>query len=293
MNEKEVWIWLSRIEGLNSVKLKALLDKYKRPSVIEKLDKLQLLSVKGFDEKIANEILNSKYKQGLEQYVDYMSKHNIELINIMDKQYPAALKRIYDAPSIIYVKGNKEILNSFCIAIVGSRLCSKYGEKVVKNISSELAKYGIVIVSGLAKGIDSSSHIGCIQSHGKTIAVLGNSLDIIYPPENKYLADKILTTGGAIISEYVIGSKINKMNFPARNRIISGISKGVVVAEARQRSGALITVDFALEQGREVFAIPGNIDNYNSKGTNKLIQDGAKLVTSAKDILEEFNINFN
>lgn len=234
-----------------------------------------------------------------------MKKNNIDIISINEKKYPKILKEIYDPPISLYIKGNTEILNNKSIAIVGCRDATEYGKKAAKYFSYNLSKKGVNIVSGLARGIDSYAHIGnvCVQDekqkeeyklkisiqqdniqYGKTIAVVGNGLDIVYPKENKYLFDKIIETGGAIISEYPLGIKPDKMNFPARNRIVSGISKGIIVIEAKEKSGTLITVDFALDQGRDVYVVPGNINSINSVGTNDLIKQGARLVTHYKDI---------
>ena len=212
----------------------------------------------------------------------------IEEIYLSSKKYPQLLKMIYNPPQKLYVLGNKEILNDIGIAIVGTRKATEYGKRVTLKLSEDLSKSDIVVISGLAKGIDSYAHIGTLKvQNGKTIAVLGSGIKEIYPKENIELARKIIKNGGCIISEYPPEEKPNKINFPERNRIISGLSKGVVVVEAAVKSGALITTDFALEQGREVFAVPGNIYSNMSVGTNKLIGQGAKLVTNYKDILEE------
>lgn len=281
----EYWIWLSRIEGLGPIKIKELLKQYKTPENIWKLNKNELMQTKGIGENIANNILKKEYRENLEQYVKYMKKYNIGIITLKDKDYPKNLLHIYDAPAILYYKGNKELLHTDMIAMIGCRECSDYGKEVSVKFSYELAKSGITIISGMAKGIDSYSHIGCIKAGGKTIAVLGNGLDRIYPKENCLLYDKILSTEGLVLSEYIIGTKPNKLNFPARNRIISGLSNGVIVVEAKQKSGTLNTVDFALEQGKEVFVVPGNITSENSTGTNELIKQGAKCVTCVEDIL--------
>ena len=212
----------------------------------------------------------------------------IEEINFTSEKYPKQLREIYNPPKKIYAIGNIEILNNLGIAIVGSRKATEYGKKVALKLSQDLSKNKIVIVSGLAKGIDSYAHIGTLNyKNGKTIAVLGSGIKEIYPKENIELARKIVKNGGCIISEYLPNDKPNKMNFPERNRIISGLSKGIVIVEASEKSGALITADFALEQGREVFAVPGDIYSNTSIGTNKLIQQGAKLVTECEDILSE------
>ncbi len=284
----EYWIWLSRIEGLGPIKIKSLLEKYKTPEKIWNLNKSELMQIKGIGENIANNILKREYRENLEQYIKYMEKYNIGIITIKDKDYPKDLLHIYDAPAILYYKGDKELLHTNMIAIIGCRDCSLYGKEVSIKFSQELAKKGITIISGMAKGIDSYSHIGCIKAGGKTIAVLGSGIDIIYPKENRLLYDKILSTGGLILSEYVIGTKPSKLNFPARNRIISGLSKGLIVVEAKEKSGTLNTVDFALEQGKEIFVIPGNITSNNSASTNELIKQGANCVTCVEDILTLF-----
>ena len=214
----------------------------------------------------------------------------IEKINQNDKYYPKNLLEIYNPPKQLYILGNKEILNSFNIAIIGCRLNSKYGENVAKELACKLSKLGIVITSGLAKGIDSYSHIGCLNAGGKTIAVLGSGFYNIYPKENIKIAKQIVEKGGVIISEYNPEEKPKKENFPSRNRIISGISNGVVVVEAKEKSGTFITVDLALEQGKNIFAVPGNILSKNSQGTNELIKQGAKIVTKVEDIIEEYKI---
>lgn len=288
MEDKKYWVWLSRIEKVGAVKIKQLLQTYKTPKRIWNLQKEELVKIKGIGESIANQILNAQYRYGLEKYIDYMEKYHIGIITILDKDYPEELKHVYDAPVILYYKGNRQLINNNkIIAMVGCRNCTKYGKDVSYEIAYKLAKNGICIISGLAKGIDSYSHIGCIKAEGKAIAVLGNGLDSIYPKENIFLYDAIINTGGLILSEYVIGIKPNKLNFPARNRIISGLSKGVVIVEAKEKSGTLITVDFALEQGKSIFAVPGSITSDNSYGTNELIKQGAKCVTCVEDILEE------
>ena len=213
--------------------------------------------------------------------------NKIKTINYNDKAYPALLKDIYGAPKVLYVIGDAEILNNTGIAIVGCRDNTKYGELIAKNLGYNLAKSDVNVISGLAKGIDSFAHIGSIYSKGKTIAVLGNGIDWVYPKENQKIADKIIEFGGCIVSEYAPGTSAERMNFPARNRIISGLSRGVVIVEAKEKSGSLITADFALEQGKEVFAVPGPITSKKSFGTNEIIKNGAIPVTSYKDILAE------
>ena len=217
-----------------------------------------------------------------------MLKNNVDIISIKDKEYPEILKNIYDPPLWLYIRGNKEILNKNSIAIIGCRECTEYGKNVAKELAYNIAKQNINIVSGLAKGIDGIAHEAAVAAKGKTIAVLGNGLDTIYPAENIILAKEILKSGGAIISEYPLGEKPQRQNFPERNRIVSGMSKEIIVVEAKEKSGTLITVDFALDQGRDVFVVPGNINQETSKGTNELIKQGAKLITNYKEVVKEY-----
>lgn len=211
----------------------------------------------------------------------------VEEISINSKEYPEQLRNIYDPPSKLYVLGDKRLLHQKGIAIVGARKSTQYGKNIAYKISKELSENGINIISGLALGIDTCAHIGAIDSNiGKTIAVLGSGIDKIYPKENIDLARKIIKSGGCIISEYPFGSKPEKLHFPQRNRIISGISNGVVVVEAAKESGALITAEFALEYGKDVFAVPGDITRKESEGCNELIKDGAILIVSSKEILD-------
>ena len=288
MNEKRYWIWLSRIEKLGSIKAQKLLEKYKTLQNIWNAKKEDLLKTEGIGEETVKQILKEEYRLNLEKYEKYMQENNIELIHIYDKNYPEKLNKIYDKPIVLYIRGDKTILNKFSLAVIGCREHTKYGEIVAKNIVDQIAKRKIITVSGLARGIDSIAHKETLKAQGKTIAVIGSGLDNIYPTENTNLANEIVKNGGVLVSEYIIGTKPQKMNFPARNRIISGLSNGVVVIEAKKKSGTMLTVDFALEQGKEVFAVPGNILSKNSEGTNELIKQGAKTVTKIEDILEEF-----
>lgn len=255
MEETKYWIWLSRIKNLGSIKKQELLKKYKIEEIWN-LQQEELIKINGIGEKTAKEILNPKYKIGLENIIQKMKKENIILINIKDKNYPQRLKNIYDKPISLYAKGNVEILNEKSLAVIGCRQNSKYGEEVAKAVTKGIIKNEIVTISGLARGIDSICHKETLKNNGKTIAVIGSSLDIIYPQENESLANEIIKDGGCILSEYSLGTRPEKMNFPARNRIISGLSNGVIVIEAKKKSGTMTTVDFALEQGKNVFAIP-------------------------------------
>jgi len=301
LENKKYWIWFSLIKGLGCVRKNKLLKIYDTPEEIYKLSKSELLKIDGIGDETVKNIIEAKNEKILNYHIKYMKENNIDIIHICEKSYPQILKQIYDAPVSLYIRGNKEILNGKNVGIVGCRDCTDYGKKAAKYFAYNLSKEkSINIVSGLAKGVDSYAHWGSVGANiecestkncgkkqvscGKTIAVLGNGLDMIYPKENIELANEIIRSGGAIISEYPCGTKPDKMNFPARNRIISGLSKGIIVIEAKEKSGTLITVDFALEQGRDVFVVPGNINSINSVGTNDLIRQGAKIVTSYEDV---------
>lgn len=296
LENKRYWIWFSLIKKLGCIRKKRLLEIYKTPEKIYNLTGKELVKIDGIGEEIIHNIMESKNERVIDYHIKYMKENNIDIIHIYEESYPQILKQIYDAPISLYIKGNKEILNNKSIGIVGCRECTDYGKKATKYFAYNLSKENINIVSGLAKGVDSYAHWGNVgainelKNHnicGKTIAVVGNGLDMVYPKENIELANEIIRSGGAIISEYSCGTKPDKMNFPARNRIISGISSGIIVVEAKEKSGTLITVDFALEQGRDVYVVPGNINSINSVGTNDLIKQGARLVTSYEEIIKK------
>lgn len=287
MEDLKYWIWFSRIENLTPKTLIMLLEKFGNPINLFNKTRKQLLK-ENIKEKYIDKIINPIYRKNLNNYIEYMKKNCIDIITIYDEYYPEKLKEIYDPPVMLYIKGKKEILKGKAVSIVGCRNSSKYGENISKKIAYNLSLNNINIVSGLAKGIDSFAHIGALEAKGKTIAVVGCGLDTVYPRENTNLFNNIIKQGGAVISEYVVGTKPLAYNFPRRNRIISGLSDSVIVVEAKEKSGTLITADFALEQGKEIYAVPGNIDNPNSYGTNELIKQGAKVLASIKDILEDF-----
>lgn len=240
-------------------------------------------------------IFNLNQEEKIDKYIKYMQEKNIQIISYYDKTYPQQLKNLYDAPIVIYAIGNCRILNSKNkIAVIGARKASNYGINIARQIGIFLSKNNIHTISGLALGIDVNSHLGVLKENslnsalGRAIAVIGNGLDNIYPYQNKEIAEKIINSGGCIISEYIIGTKPLKNNFPARNRIISALADKLIVVEAEnEKSGTMITVDFSLELGKEIYVVPGNINSKMSVGTNKLIKDGAKIITEFNDIIDE------
>ena len=218
-------------------------------------------------------------------------KYEIVNLKINDERYPENLRQIYNPPQVLYCVGNISLLKDISIAIIGCRNASLYGKKIGTIFAENLSKNGVTVVSGFARGIDSIAHMASYKNIGRTIAVLGSGLNIIYPRENENLFKDIINNNGLIISEYPLNTAPNKENFPMRNRIISGLSSGVLVIEAKRNSGTMITVNYALEQGKNVFVVPGNIDSINSTGTNDLIKEGAQLVTNYKEIMFTFNYN--
>lgn len=246
----------------------------------------------GIEENIANEFCAARININPDSLIERLEKENIKLLTLEDKNYPRMLSEIFDPPPLLFYLGQLKQNEEFCLAVVGARKYSHYGQQVTERIIYDLAKNNISIVSGLALGIDALAHNTTLEANGRTIAVLGSGLDkySIYPAANRFLAEKIVANGGLIISEFPLGTQPLKFNFPQRNRIISGLSMGTLVIEASEKSGSLITASFALEQNREVFAVPGNIFSENSDGTNALIKKGAKAVTKASDVLETLDL---
>lgn len=246
----------------------------------------------GLEEALAREIELRRPQMDLDKELAKLQKENIDILTSLDKHYPKLLKEIYDPPYIMYIKGELKPEDDFAIGIVGTRRLSTYGQQVTSRLAGELAQSGLTIVSGLAQGVDTLAHLAALENKKRTVAVVGSSLDTqsIFPPANRHLVEKIIAGQGAILSEYPLGSFALKHHFPARNRVISGLSLGTLVVEAPEKSGALITARHALEQNREVFAVPGSIYSEQSLGPNSLIKIGAKLVTCANDVLEELNL---
>ena len=284
-NDQKYWIALKSVDGVGNIGFKNLIDAFGNPQSVFNASLHTLTVVPGIGKITAANIKDFNEWNKIEEELELIKKHDARIITYQDLIYPKSLLNIYDFPPFLYVKGllQEDDIN---IAVVGSRLASTYGKFSTERLCRELALKGITVVSGLARGIDSAAHKGALAGGGRTIAVLGCGLDVIYPSENEKLYAEIVSQG-AVITEFSFGSPPAASNFPARNRIISGISLGVVVVEANEKSGSLITARLALEQGREVFAVPGSIDSAGSRGTHKLIKQGAKLIENVHDILEE------
>lgn len=282
------WVGFSRIPGIGRVKISQLLDYFTSLEHAWKAPAGELKKA-GLDSRTINTIVNLRSRISLEAEVENLKQYKVKVLTCDSPAYPKRLKEIYDYPPVLYVRGNLSSEDECCLAVVGTRRATVYGRQVTEEIVNDLARSKITIVSGLAKGIDSIAHRAALEAGGRTIAVFACGLDIVYPAENAKLAREIMEHG-ALISEYPLGTKPKADNFPRRNRIMSGLSLGVLVVEAGENSGALITANQALEQNREVFAVPGSILSPASRGTNQLIQEGAKLVRNYVDILEELNL---
>lgn len=284
MNAKEDLILLNTVDSLGFRKLEKLLAVFQSTPRILKAKKSELLEVEGIDEKLAEKI-SALDKEKLSRELSSMKKSGVKAVSIFDDSYPENLKTIYSPPIILYIKGDVAPRDADSIAIVGTRQPSHYGLSICERLSYQLASMGITVVSGMARGIDTMAHRGALEA-GRTIAVLGSGLDCIYPAENKELAEEI-SEKGAVVSEFPMNTPPHRFNFPRRNRVICGLSLGVLIVEASVRSGSLITADFALDENRELFAVPGQAGAVRSEGSNNLIKQGAKLVEDVEDIVLE------
>ena len=288
-------LWFSNLDICNKTKIK-LMDKFGDTKNIWSFKRIDLSDYEDFDDKTIVKIFDEKSKINLEKYVNYLENKNIKLISYKDDIYPTSLNNIFDKPAFLYIRGNTQNLYMQNVAIVGSRNASYYGKNVARKISREIADKNVNIVSGLALGIDKYAHLGALDSKiGNTIAVLGTGVadEEFYPLENKKVFDRILENKGTIISEYKIGTKPKRYNFPYRNRIISMFSDAVAVIEAKKKSGTLITTDYALKYGKEIFAVPGRVSDILSEGCNELIKSGAYILTEAEDMLFATGVYFD
>ena len=286
MDNRTALLILNLIPGLGPIGIGNLIDKLGEPGAILETSEKELRKTSGLRKSVLENITYWEKIVDIERELALIKEKGIKIITILDDEYPFYLKNIHSPPAVLYIKTSSPFEFIPSIAIVGTRKASPYGEKITKELSMELSSRGFIIVSGMARGIDSIAHRAALDAGGKTIAVLGCGVDIVYPKENGELAEQIQKQG-ALISEFGMGTSPSRENFPRRNRIISGLCIGIVVTEASARSGSLITTRFALEQGREVFSVPGKINAQNSEGVNGLIKHGAKLVQNVEDILSE------
>jgi DNA processing protein len=286
MDEKAWWLALHLVPGVGRITFKKLVDYFGHPRDVMQATGGQLTRVTGIGPKIAQSITGFQAARAVEREMRAAKAAGCQIVTQDDESYPSLLRTIDDPPPVLYVKGALGDPTAPGVAVVGSRHPSTYGKVVAEQLARALAECGVTVVSGLARGIDSVAHVNSLESGGRTIAILGCGLSYMYPPENRRLAERI-SHQGAVVSEFPMTTKPDRLNFPLRNRTISGLSLGTVVVEAGERSGALITAQWALEQGREVFAVPGNVTAPTSRGTNRLIKMGAKLVECVDDILEE------
>jgi DNA processing protein len=290
----EALLGLYSVPGIGPARMRKLISFFGSPQNVLDASVRSLISVEGIDKKTAAKIKTDVNEKFVFEQLNHLENNDVQILTFWDSLYPDRLKRIYDPPAFLFAKGDLKLLESQGIGIVGSRVPTTYGKNITEQLSQELAQNNLTIISGFARGIDTIAHSAALKSGGKTIAVLGNGLDIVYPAENLKLIDAFAKQG-LFISEYPFGTKPDAGNFPKRNRIISGLSLGILVTEAGGKSGALLTAMYAVDQNREVFAVPGPVTSGKSTGTNNLIKQGAKLVQSINDITSELSgqLSFN
>jgi DNA processing protein len=288
MSDLKYWVGFKLIPGIGRARFSQLLEYFGNLERAWHANPTELRAA-GLDSKAIDSIMALRPKLSLEAEMEKLARYKVKVLTWNDMAFPAKLKEIYDVPPVLYIRGALTPEDEWAISVVGTRRITTYGRQVTEQIVRDLARNKITIVSGLARGVDSVAHRAALEAGGRTIAVFACGLDMVYPAENLKLAQQIMEQG-ALVSDYPLGVRPKAENFPPRNRIISGLSLGVLVTEAGEGSGALLTANLALEQNREVFAIPGSILSPASRGTNRLIQDGAKLVRDAQDILEELNL---
>ena len=282
------WIGFQRIPNIGPVRTRQLVEHFGSPEAAWRASESALRAT-GLSGDLCAGINTGRSNIDLDNEIELLQRNNVRAVAMDDPAYPRLLKHIPSQPTVLYIKGSYEPIDDLAIGIVGTRRSTTYGADMTRQISGELAAAGVTIVSGLARGIDTHAHASALAAGGRTLAICGCGLDTIYPPQNRRLAAEIIENG-ALISEYPVGVRPDGPHFPARNRIISGLSRGVLVIEAPRRSGALITTGFALDQGRDVYAVPGSALSRQSEGCHELIRSGATLVTSAEHILDELNV---
>jgi DNA processing protein len=289
MGDRRYWLGFSLVPGIGAVRLRALLDAFGDIASAWNAS-VESLETVGLDQRSMRALIDARARLDLDREFDRLAAEGYHLLTWEDESYPARLLEIDAPPPVLYVWGEVLPQDRFAAAVVGTRRPTAYGIAVARDVAALLASSGVTVVSGLARGIDAAAHKAALEAGGRTLAVLGSGLDRIYPPEHRRLAEAI-ARAGAVASDYPLGTAPEAVNFPPRNRLISGLSLAVVIVEAGEASGALITADFAAEQGREVFAVPGSIYSRASKGTNHLVRSGARPLVSPEDVLEALNMD--
>jgi DNA processing protein len=284
------WFALQTVPGIGSRRYDVLIKRFQSPENALSASVVELRKLPDFGQKLIDALKSKVDWELAERQLERLEKSGARLLTLGDDEYPDALRRIYDPPPLLFLRGSFLPEDEQSVAIVGSRTCTQYGRQIAERLAIGLVERGLTIVSGLARGIDSLAQRGAIKAGGRTLGVLGCGLDVIYPPENEALYEEVAESG-ALVSEFLLGTKPDKHNFPSRNRIISGLSRGVIVIEAGKSSGALLTAKHALEQNREVFAVPGNISSAASVGANDLLKQGAIPVTTTADVLLALGID--
>jgi len=289
MDDKRYWVGFNLVKGIGAVRLQALREHFSDLSIAWQAPE-DALRAAGLSQKLAERVAQVRTDVDLERMLEKIAGQGITVLTWEDEQYPRRLKEIDQPPPVLYVRGTLKTEDEWAVAVVGTRRISAYGRQVSEELAASLAQSGVTVVSGLARGVDAVAHQSALKAGGRTLAVLGSGVDRIYPPEHRGLAEQMLAHG-ALLSDYAPGTPPDASNFPPRNRIISGLSMAVVVVEAGETSGALITAQFAVDQGRDVFAVSGNILAPQSKGTNRLIQQGAQPLLAVRDLLETLDLN--
>lgn len=292
MTPKEAYLALNLLPRIGPIRVRRLLEHFETPQAILAAKRRELVAVPGIGEDMAEQIGDWENRIDLAEEQRRIAAHGISLVTLDDANYPEALRTIHDPPFLLYMKGTLLPGDAAAIGVVGSRRTTHYGKEQAKKLSFQLARAGFCIISGLARGIDTAAHEAALAAKGRTIAVLGSGIGNVYPPENQSLADRI-SESGAVLSEFPVLYVPDKQSFPLRNRIVAGMSQGLLVVEAPVRSGSLITANQALEQGRTIFAVPGPIDRPTSEGCHRLIQQGATLVCGAQDVIDELGMEIN
>ncbi|MSR42957.1 MAG: DNA-protecting protein DprA [Pedosphaera sp.] len=291
MNPREAFIALNLIEGVGPIRVRQLLDHFTDAPAILRASGAELIRVRGIGVETAGAIANWEKSVDLAGELKRIAEFGCRVITQLDEEYPESLRQIYDPPVALYVKGRMEARDRQAVAMVGSRQTTHYGIETARKLAWQVASSGVTVVSGGARGIDTAVHQGAMAAKGRTIAVLGTGINIVFPPENAELFERIAASG-AVITQFPFNRPADKQSFPIRNRIVAGMTLGTVVVEANLTSGALITAGLATEYGRQVFAVPGRVDSPRSKGCHDLIKKGAKLCENAEDILSEFEYLF-